>query len=193
MGGKSSSSNVTTNTTTTTNKNTSNAFNADQNGTVISGVEHSNVTVTDGGAVKAALAAMTDASDNITKNAQYAIAHGGAVSKYVVGQNSDVTKYAMAHNSAVNKYAISSNNEINKNALAHNASLSKVAITKTNDLAKALGTRALVNAQSTSKDAMDIMKNLSLQSDAGTAQEMTKYFMLGAVALSVAVAFKGKF
>ena len=182
MGGSSKSSNTTNNTTNTTNKNTSNAFNADQNGTVISGVEHSNVTVTDGGAVKAALAAMTDASDNITKNAQYAMAHGGAVSKY-----------AMAQNSAVNKYAIASNSEINKNALAHNASLSKVAITQTNDLAKALRTRALVNAQSTSKDAMDIMKNLSLQSDAGTAQEMTKYFMFGAVALSVAVALKGKF
>ncbi|MEZ9005712.1 hypothetical protein AB6E26_23840 [Vibrio splendidus] len=149
MGGSSKSSNQTNNTTNTSNKNTSNAFNADQNGTVISGVERSNITVTDGGAVKAALAAMTDASNNITETSKYAIAHNGDLSKYAISQGTD--------------------------------------------LAKALGTHALVNAQSTSKDAMDIMKNLSLQSDAGTAQQMTKYFMFGAVALSVAVALKGKF
>ncbi|CAK1846582.1 Chemotaxis protein [Vibrio crassostreae] len=160
MGGSSKSSNQTNNTTNTSNKNTSNAFNADQNGTVISGVEHSNITVTDGGAVKAALAAMTDASENITKNSQYAIAHNGEIGKY---------------------------------AIAHNSEVSKVAINQSTDLAKALGTHALVNAQSTSKDAMDIMKNLSLQSDAGTAQQVTKYFMFGAVALSVAVALKGRF
>ncbi|PMH28435.1 hypothetical protein BCU71_07680 [Vibrio lentus] len=171
MGGSSKSSNQTNNTTNTSNKNTSNAFNADQNGTVISGVEHSNITVTDGGAVKAALAAMTDASENITKNSQYAIAHNGEVSKYAIAHNGEMGKYAIAHNSEV----------------------SKVAISQSTDLAKALGTHALVNAQSTSKDAMDIMKNLSLQSDAGTAQQMTKYFMFGAVALSVAVALKGKF
>lgn len=61
------------------------------------------------------------------------------------------------------------------------------------DLSKVLGVNALNNAQSATTDAMDIMKSLASQSDAGTAQEMTKYFMLAAVAVAVAFAVKGKF
>ncbi|PAR63248.1 hypothetical protein [Vibrio metoecus] len=54
------------------------------------------------------------------------------------------------------------------------------------------GIQALVNAQSATTDAMDIMKTLSLRSDAGTAQQMTKYFMFAAVAVAVAAAVRGK-
>ncbi|MBF4344381.1 hypothetical protein EAY39_27265, partial [Vibrio anguillarum] len=61
MGGKSSSSNQTNNTTITENTQLSNAFNADMNGVLLSGIEGSTVNVTDGGAAKAALAAMTGA------------------------------------------------------------------------------------------------------------------------------------
>ncbi|NGZ66312.1 hypothetical protein G6Z92_04830 [Vibrio aestuarianus subsp. cardii] len=149
MGGKSSSSNQTTNTTITENTQLSNAFNADMNGVLLSGIEGSTVNVTDGGAVKAALAAMTGASDAAIKGMVSANASNNDLSKFVVGQNTN--------------------------------------------LAELLGTKALVNAQSATTDAMDIMKTLSTQSDAGTAQQMTKYFMIGAVALGVAMAFKGKF
>lgn len=126
MGGKSSSSNQTTNTTITENTNLSNAFNADMNGVLLAGIENSSISVTDGGAVKAALEAM---------QANSASAIAGML-------------------------------ESNKHAL--------------------------VNAQSATTDAMDIMKSLSKQSDAGTAQEMTKYFMLGAVGLAVAAAMRRK-
>lgn len=149
MGGKSSSSNQTSNTTITENTQLSNAFNADMNGVLLSGIEGSTVNVTDGGAVKAALAAMTGASDAAIKGMVSANANNNDLSKYVVGQNTS--------------------------------------------LAELLGTKALVNAQSATTDAMDIMKTLSTQSDAGTAQQLTKYFMIGAVALGVAMAFKGKF
>ncbi|ELH7949900.1 hypothetical protein Q9F39_001371 [Vibrio fluvialis] len=138
MGGKSSSSNQTTNTTITENSQLSNAFNADMNGTLVSGIEGSTINVTDGGAVNAALKAMTDGSKNAID--------------------------AMLENS---KYST--------------------------DLSKVLGVNALNNAQSATTDAMDIMKSLASQSDAGTAQEMTKYFMLAAVAVAVAFAVKGKF
>ncbi|MBF4221934.1 hypothetical protein EAY71_17080 [Vibrio anguillarum] len=149
MGGKSSSSNQTNNTTITENTQLSNAFNADMNGVLLSGIEGSTVNVTDGGAVKAALAAMTGASDAAIKGMVSANANNNDLSKYVVGQNTS--------------------------------------------LAELLGTKALVNAQSATTDAMDIMKTLSTQSDAGTAQQLTKYFMIGAVALGVAMAFKGRF
>ncbi|ASF93716.1 putative uncharacterized protein [Vibrio anguillarum] len=149
MGGKSSSSNQTNNTTITENTQLSNAFNADMNGVLLSGIEGSTVNVTDGGAVKAALAAMTGASDAAIKVMVSANANNNDLSKYVVGQNTS--------------------------------------------LAELLGTKALVNAQSATTDAMDIMKTLSTQSDAGTAQQLTKYFMIGAVALGVAMAFKGRF
>lgn len=138
MGGKSSSSNQTTNTTITENSQLSNAFNADMNGTLVSGIEGSTINVTDGGAVNAALKAMTEGSKNAID--------------------------AMLENS---KYST--------------------------DLSKVLGAQALTNAQSATTDAMDIMKSLASQSDAGTAQEMTKYFMLAAVAVAVAFAVKGKF
>ncbi|MGG5572861.1 hypothetical protein [Vibrio diazotrophicus] len=138
MGGSSKSSNQTSNTTITENTNLSNAFNADMNGVLLSGIENSTVTVTDGGSVKAALDAMATNSKN----------------------------------------AIDSMLASNKDS---------------NDLAKSLGIQALVNAQGATSDAMDIMKNLSLASDAGTAQQMTKYFMLGAVGLAVAIAIRGRF
>ncbi|MBF4254534.1 hypothetical protein EA007_27325, partial [Vibrio anguillarum] len=136
-------------TTITENTQLSNAFNADMNGVLLSGIEGSTVNVTDGGAVKAALAAMTGASDAAIKGMVSANANNNDLSKYVVGQNTS--------------------------------------------LAELLGTKALVNAQSATTDAMDIMKTLSTQSDAGTAQQLTKYFMIGAVALGVAMAFKGRF
>ncbi|RQW61032.1 hypothetical protein [Vibrio viridaestus] len=144
MGGKSSSSNS----TTTNYKTTSGSvgIDGDNNGYVLAGVENSSVkvNVTDGGSVKAALAAMTDANSNVT-----------SMAKTMVAANTDVSKYAI-------------------------------------DASSDLGTKALVNAQQATTDAMDIMKNLSLNSDAGTAQEMTKYFMFGAVAIAVAVAVRGK-
>lgn len=148
MGGRSSSASNTTTTTNTKNTHVSNAFNDEMNGVLVSGIENSNVTITDGGSVQAALKAMTDASksaiDGMVENNKY----NTDLSKYVVGENTS--------------------------------------------LAKTVATGALNNAQSATTDAMDIMKNLSLNSDAGTAQEMTKYFMFGAVALAVAVAFRGK-
>lgn len=148
MGGKSSSSNQTTTINETNSTQLTNAFNADMNGTVISGIENSTISVTDGGSVQAALKAMTDASKLSIESALSQQKVGADLSKYVVGQNTD--------------------------------------------LAKSLGVQALVNAQSATTDAMDIMKNLSLSSDAGTAQQMTKYFMFAAVAVAVAVAIKGK-
>lgn len=137
MGGKSSSSNQTTTINETNSTQLTNAFNADMNGTVISGIENSTISVTDGGSVQAALKAMTDASK---------AAIDGVVTS--------------------NKYGT--------------------------DLAEKLGIQALVNAQSATTDAMDIMKNLSLNSDAGTAQQVTKYFMWGMVAVAVSMAVKGK-
>ncbi|MFP1107565.1 hypothetical protein ACK8QL_04300 [Vibrio cholerae] len=148
MGGKSSSSNQTTTINETNSTQLTNAFNADMNGTVISGIENSTISVTDGGSVQAALKAMTDASKLSIESALSQQKVGADLSKYVVGQNTD--------------------------------------------LAKSLGVQALVNAQSATTDAMDIMKTLSLRSDAGTAQQMTKYFMFAAVAVAVAVAIKGK-
>lgn len=148
MGGKSSSSNQTTTINETNSTQLTNAFNADMNGTVISGIENSNISVTDGGSVQAALKAMTDASKLSIESALSQQKVGADLSKYVVGQNTD--------------------------------------------LAKSLGVQALVNAQSATTDAMDIMKNLSLNSDAGTAQQVTKYFMLAMVAVAVSMAVKGK-
>lgn len=145
MGGKSSSSNQTTNTTITENTQLSNAFNADMNGVLLSGIENSTVTVTDGGSVKAALDAMAANSKNAIDG--------------MLASNKD------------------------SNDLAKSLGI----------LSKDLGVQALVNAQSATTGAMDIMKNLSLASDTGTAQQMTKYFMLGAVGLAVAVAIRGRF
>ncbi|EOX1298280.1 hypothetical protein ACPDLO_003298 [Vibrio cholerae] len=148
MGGKSQSSNQTTTINETNSTQLTNAFNADMNGTVISGIENSTISVTDGGSVQAALKAMTDASKLSIESALSQQKVGADLSKYVVGQNTD--------------------------------------------LAKSLGVQALVNAQSATTDAMDIMKNLSLNSDAGTAQQVTKYFMLAMVAVAVSMAVKGK-
>lgn len=148
MGGKSQSSNQTTTINETNSTQLTNAFNADMNGTVISGIENSTISVTDGGSVQAALKAMTDASKLSIESALSQQKVGADLSKYVVGQNTD--------------------------------------------LAKSLGVQALVNAQSATTDAMDIMKNLSLNSDAGTAQQVTKYFMWGMVAVAVSMAVKGK-
>ncbi|HFG2243850.1 TPA: hypothetical protein ACGF9S_001266 [Vibrio cholerae] len=159
MGGKSSSSNQTTTINETNSTQLTNAFNADMNGTVISGIENSTISVTDGGSVQAALKAMTDASKLSIESALSQQKVGADLSKYVVGQNTDLSKYTIAQNT---------------------------------DLSKSLGIQALVNAQSATTDAMDIMKTLSLRSDAGTAQQMTKYFMLATVAVAVAVAIKGK-
>lgn len=170
MGGKSSSSNQTTNTTITENTQLSNAFNADMNGVLLSGIEGSTVNVTDGGAVKAALAAMTGASDAAIKGMVSANASNNDLSKFVVNESTDLSRFALGEQTDLSKFAINENSK----------------------LAELFGIKALVNAQSATTDAMDIMKTLSTQSDAGTAQQMTKYFMIGAVALGVAMAFKGK-
>lgn len=124
MGGKSSSSNK----TSTTNQTVSGSvgIDGDNTGYVVSGVRDSQITVTDGGSVQAALEVMTKANDNVTS------------------------------------------------------------------MAKDMTTQALVTAQEATTGAMDVMKNLSMQSDSGTVQEVSKYFMYGAVALSVAYAVRGK-
>jgi len=81
MGGSSKSSNHTTTTTNTTNEQVSNAFNGDQNGVVVSGIKNSNVTVTDGGAVKNAL-------DSMSKS----VNGGYDLSKYTVGKTTDLAR-----------------------------------------------------------------------------------------------------
>jgi hypothetical protein len=75
-----------------------------------------------------------------------------------------------------------------KSMVTTSADLSKYAI----DSNSTLGVKALVNAQQATTDAMDIMKNISLSSDAGTTQQLSKYFMYGAVALAVAFVMRGK-
>lgn len=76
MGGSSSSTNKTNTVTTTTNKSMSNAFNGDQNGTVVSGNENSTINVTDGGAVKAALEAMSKSTDGAYDLSKYTVDKG---------------------------------------------------------------------------------------------------------------------
>lgn len=128
MGGKSSSSsNTTTNTSTvTTNKSNSAAFNGDMSGHVISGAENSTITLTDNGAVKAALAEIANVTDDA----------------FDFGTN-----------------AIKSNENV----------LSK----------------ALQFASGASQSALDVAKNLSLDSDAATARDANKNMMYTGVAMAV--------
>ncbi|MBF4249159.1 hypothetical protein EA004_30010, partial [Vibrio anguillarum] len=62
------------------------------NGVLLSGIEGSTVNVTDGGAAKAALAAMTGASDAAIKGMVSANANNNDLSKYVVGQNTSLAE-----------------------------------------------------------------------------------------------------
>lgn len=64
MGGSSKSASNTNTTTTTTSKSNSTAFNDAVNGNVISGVENSTITMTDGGAVDAAMNAIVNVSQD---------------------------------------------------------------------------------------------------------------------------------
>lgn len=128
MGGRSSSSsNTTTNTSTvTTNKSNSAAFNGDMSGHVISGVENSNVTLTDNGAVKAALEEIAKVTDDAFDFGSKAFAS-------------------------------------NENVLA----------------------KALQFASGASQSALDVAKNLSLDSDAATARDANKNMMYTGVAMAV--------
>lgn len=91
MGGRSSSSNATHNYTNTTNKSNSAAFNGDMSGHVISGIENSNISVTDRGAVNAALRAMSDTTKNAFWFGEEAIAANEAVTRDVIDSNERVS------------------------------------------------------------------------------------------------------
>lgn len=140
MGGSSKSTNNTTTNTTTVNESNSAAFNGDMSGHVISGVKNSTITVTDGGAVNAALKAVYDN----------------------------------------NKEAFS----FGKEALDINEAVSRAAIDKSYGVAS----QAMTFSDNATKMALDVASNLSLDSDAATARETSKYMMYTAVALAVGFA-----
>ncbi|NAW57762.1 MULTISPECIES: hypothetical protein [unclassified Vibrio] len=157
MGGSSSSANHTNTNTETISGSV--GVDGSNTGLIVSGAKGMTVNMTDGGAINAALKAMTDGTNTALKA-------GLEINKVSLATNADLSKAMGALNTDLSKYAIGQNTE----------------------LTKTLGVHALVNADKATSDAMDIMKNLSLNSDAGTAQQTTKYFMVGATVIAVAVA-----
>ncbi|MDF2185460.1 hypothetical protein O1O06_11870 [Grimontia hollisae] len=149
MGGKSSSSN----TTHTTNVVTSGQshVDGDNTGVILSGVNNSRVSlsVTDHGAVSAALKAMSETA---------ADAFG-----------------------------------LGRDAIESNEAVSKLAIGEMSDLSQDIVNKALVSAEGATSAALDVAKNLTLSSDAGSAQQMTKYVALSLAAVGVAAALRGGF
>lgn len=128
MGGKSSSKSTTNNTYTTTNVSGTAAASGDNNGTMLSGVNNSNITLTDHGAVNKALTEMFNVTDE-------ALDFG------------------------------------------------EVALTKNENIID----KALNFASKASNGALDVAKNLSLDSDAATARETNKNMMYTTVAIAVAL------
>jgi tellurite resistance protein len=102
-------------------------------------------------------------------------------------RNSNVNVTTTDHN-AIDKAlrAMSDSNALN-------VDLSKFAISESTAISKALGSQALVASEKATTQVMDIIGNLSLNSDAGTAQTVSKYMALSAVAVVVAFAIsRGK-
>lgn len=128
MGGKSSSKSSSTNNYTTTSTSGTVASEGDNNGVMIAGVNDSTITVTDHGAVKAALEEISKVTD----------------SAFDFGSN-----------------AIKANENVLDKAFAF--------------------------TQTASDAALDVAKNLSLDSDAATARDANRNMMLTAVAMAVAL------
>lgn len=165
MGGKSQSSNVTTNTTTTSNESNSAAFNGDMSGHVMSGIKHSTINMTDGGAVNKALEAMF-------QNSKEAFSFG---------------EEALDINEAVSKAAISSNLSTTNKALSF-ADGVMGDFSGVLDEAFKFGREAMTSAETATDSALGVAKNLSLDSDAATARDANKNMMYTSVAIAVAVA-----
>ncbi|WP_425628539.1 hypothetical protein [Vibrio neptunius] len=77
-------------------------------------------------------------------------------------------------------------------ASTNNLDLSKYAIGKNTELVSKVSTQALVNAQSATTGAMDMMKNITMSNDPMAAQNMTKYLALSVAAIGVAAVLRGK-
>ncbi len=136
MGGSSKSDSSNTNNYTTTSTSGTAAASGDNTGTMISGVNGSTITVTDNGAVNAALSAMFNVTDE-------ALDFGSS--------------------------ALQSNENVIDKALNF--------------------------VQGATSSALDVAKNLSLDSDAATARETNKNMMYTTIAIAVALgilAMKGK-
>ncbi len=176
MGGKSQSSNVTTNTTTTTNESNSAAFNGDMSGHVMSGIKHSTINMTDGGAVNKALEAMFQNSKEAFSFGEEALDINEAVSKAALSSNQSTAYKAMSSNQAITNKAISFADGVI-------GDFSGVL-----DEAFKFGREAMTSAETATDSALGVAKNLSLDSDAATARDANKNMMYTSVAIAVAVA-----
>ncbi|MCC4787506.1 hypothetical protein AB6E39_05890 [Vibrio splendidus] len=106
MGGKSKSSNVTTNTTTTSNESNSAAFNGDMSGHVMSGIKHSTINMTDGGAVNKALEAMFENSKEAFSFGEEALNVNEAVTKAAIDSNENVFDKALTFTQSASDMAL---------------------------------------------------------------------------------------
>lgn len=170
MGGSSSSANKSSTSTTTVNKNTSVGLNDELNGNFVQGLENSTVNITDGGAVNKAL-------ESIAMNNKEAFSFGSE---------------ALDINEAISKAALSTNESISRAALSTSENYLDSAL---NFGSKSLGDildfgrDAITASEVATSSALDVAKNLSLDSDAATARDTNKNMMYSVVAIAVALAF----
>ncbi|MCF7355078.1 hypothetical protein [Vibrio phage vB_VruC_PG21] len=159
MGGSSSSANKSSTSTTTVNKNTSVGLNDELNGNFVQGLENSTVNITDGGAVNKALEA-------IAMNNKEAFSFGGE---------------ALGVNEAVTKAALSTSENYLDSALNFGSQ-------SLGDILD-FGRDAITASEVATGSALDVAKNLSLDSDAATARDTNKNMMYSTLAIAVALAF----
>lgn len=106
MGGSSKSSNSTTNNTTTNNESNSAAFNGDMSGHVMSGIKHSTINMTDGGAVNKALEAMFENSKEAFSFGEEALNVNEAVTKAAIDSNENVFDKALTFTQSASDMAL---------------------------------------------------------------------------------------
>lgn len=172
MGGSSKSSSASTTNYTTTNTSGTAAASGDNNGTMISGVSGSNITVTDHGAVNKALNEMFKVTDEAL----------------------DFGSDALGANEAVTKAAIASGQTSLTKSLDFADDITRQ-FGGVLDKALSFGKEAMKSAEGATDSALDVAKNLSLDSDAATARDTNKNMMYSVVAIAIAagiVAMKSK-
>ncbi|WP_325892735.1 hypothetical protein [Grimontia sp. NTOU-MAR1] len=141
----------------------------------------------------------SSSSSNLTKNTtnttnlNSSVGVQGANNGVILSGVTDSTINASMTDHGAVSAALQAMSESSSDALESNEAVSRLAISEMGDLSRDIIGQSLTASKGATDAALDVAKNLSLSSDAGTTQTMTKYVALSLAAVGVAVALRGKF
>ncbi|CZF79463.1 hypothetical protein [Grimontia marina] len=135
----------------------------------------------------------TTTNTTTTTNLNSSVGIQGANNGVVLSGVTDSTIHATMTDHGAVSAALQAMSKSSSEALESNEAVSRLAISEMGDLSRDVVSQSLTASAGATSAALDVAKNLSLSSEAGSAQTMTKYVALSLAAVGVAVALRGKF